>query len=192
MIFPIYVYGHLVLRKITGNIDKDYKDLQQFIADMFETMYDSDGIGLASPQVGKSIRLFVVDTTTLNDDDSLLKDFKKVFINPQILERTGEITPFNEGCLSIPGIREDVSRESKIRISYYDGDFNFYDEWYDGILSRIIQHEYDHLDGVLFTDHLAPLKKRLLKNKLNGISKGKFDVDYKTILPGKKNRMKKN
>ena len=186
MIFPIYVYGHPVLRKVTGNIDKDYKNLQQFVADMFETMYVSDGIGLASPQVGKSIRLFVVDTTTLKDKDPLLKDFKKVFINPQILERTGEKSPFNEGCLSIPGIREDVSRESKIRISYYDRDFNFYDELYDGILSRVMQHEYDHLDGILFTDHLAPLKKRLLRNKLNGISKGKFDVDYKTILPGKK------
>ena len=186
MIFPIYVYGHPVLRKVTGNIDKDYKDLQQFIADMFETMYDSDGIGLASPQAGKSVRLFIVDTTPLEDKDPLLKDFKKVFINPSIIERTGEITPFNEGCLSIPGIREDISRESKIRISYYDRDFNFYNEWYDGVLSRIIQHEYDHLDGILFTDHLAPLKKRLLRNKLNGISKGKFDVDYKTVLPGKK------
>ncbi len=177
-----------MLRKVTGNIDKDYKDLQQFIADMFETMYDSDGIGLASPQAGKSVRLFIVDTTPLEDKDPLLKDFKKVFINPLILERTGEITPFNEGCLSIPGIREDISRESKIRISYYDRDFNFYNEWYDGVLSRIIQHEYDHLDGILFTDHLAPLKKRLLRNKLNGISKGKFDVDYKTVLPGKKKR----
>ncbi len=175
-----------MLRKVTGNIDKDYKDLQQFIADMFETMYDSDGIGLASPQAGKSVRLFIVDTTPLEDKDPLLKDFKKVFINPLILERTGEITPFNEGCLSIPGIREDISRESKIRISYYDRDFNFYNEWYDGVLSRIIQHEYDHLDGILFTDHLAPLKKRLLRNKLNGISKGKFDVDYKTVLPREK------
>lgn len=191
MIFPIYVYGHPVLRKVTGNIDKDYKDLQQFIADMFETMYDSDGIGLASPQAGKSVRLFIVDTTPLEDKDPLLKDFKKVFINPLILERTGEITPFNEGCLSIPGIREDISRESKIRISYYDRDFNFYNEWYDGVLSRIIQHEYDHLDGILFTDHLAPLKKRLLRNKLNGISNGKFDVDYKTVLPGKKKRRMK-
>lgn len=186
MVFPIYVYGHPVLRKVTGNIDKDYKDLQQFIADMFETMYDSDGIGLAAPQTGKSVRLIVIDTTSIKDEDPSLKDFKKVFINPLILERTGEITPFNEGCLSIPGIREDVSRESKIRISYYDRDFNFYNEWYDGVLSRIIQHEYDHLDGILFTDHLAPLTKRLLRNKLNGISKGKFDVDYKTVLPAKK------
>ena len=112
MIFPIYVYGHPVLRKVTGNIEKDYKDLQQFIADMFETMYESDGIGLAAPQVGKSVRLFVVDATSLKDEDPSLKDFKKEFINPLILERTDEITPFNEGCLSIPGIREDVSRES--------------------------------------------------------------------------------
>jgi len=186
MIFPIYVYGHPVLRKVAGNIEKDYKDLPQFIDDMFETMYVSDGIGLAAPQVGKSVGLFVIDATSIEDEDPALKDFKKAFINPQILERSGEITPFNEGCLSIPGIREDVSRESKIRISYYDSDFNFYDEWYDGILSRVIQHEYDHLDGILFTDHLAPLKKRLLRNKLNGISKGKFDVDYKTVLPGKK------
>ena len=186
MIFPIYVYGHPVLRKVTGNIDKDYKDLQQFIENMFETMYESDGIGLASPQVGKSVRLFVIDASLLEDEDPSLKDFKKEFINPFILERTDEITPFNEGCISIPGIREDVSRESKIRITYYDRDFNFYDEWYDGVLARIIQHEYDHLNGILFTDHLASLKKRLLRNKLNEISKGKFDVDYKTILPGKK------
>ena len=157
---------------------------------MFETMYESDGIGLASPQVGKSVRLFVIDASLLEDEDPSLKDFKKEFINPFILERTDEITPFNEGCISIPGIREDVSRESKIRITYYDRDFNFYDEWYDGVLARIIQHEYDHLDGILFTDHLASLKKRLLRNKLNGISKGKFDVDYETVLPGKRVRSK--
>lgn len=185
MILPVYVYGHPALRKVTRNIDKDFKGLNGFLDDMFETMYDSDGIGLAAPQVGKSVRLFVVDATSLEDEDPSLKDFKKEFINPQILERTGEISPFSEGCLSIPGIREDVSRESKIRISYYDRDFNFYDEWYDDIPSRIIQHEYDHLDGILFTDRLSPLKKRLLKNKLNGITKGKFDVDYQTVLPGK-------
>lgn len=187
MIFPVYVYGHPVLRKVAGDIDKDFKNLKGFLEDMYETMYASDGIGLAAPQIGKSLRLFVIDATSLEDEDPALKDFKKEFINPQIIERTGEITPFNEGCLSLPGIREDVSRESGIRITYYDKDFNFYDEWYEGVPSRIIQHEYDHLDGILFTDLLAPIKKRLLKSKLTGITKGKFDVDYQTVLPGNKN-----
>lgn len=185
MILPVYVFGHPILRKVAGEIDKDFNNLKQFIEYMFETMSESDGIGLAAPQVGKSVRIFIVDATSLEDKDPSLKNFKKVFINPIIMERTGEITPFNEGCLSIPGIREDISRESEIRITYYDTDFNFYDELYNGVPSRIIQHEYDHLDGILFTDRVAPLKKRLLKNKLSGISKGKFDVDYKTVLPGK-------
>lgn len=186
MIFPVYVYGHPVLRKLAKEIDEDYNDLDQFIKDMFETMYISDGIGLASPQVGRSIRLFIIDASPLEDEDPSFSDFKKVFINPQIIEKTGDKSNFNEGCLSIPNLREEVSREPDIRIQYYDEDFNFYDEVYSGTISRVIQHEYDHLEGVLFTDRVSPIRKRLLKGKLTGISKGKFEASYKTILPNNK------
>lgn len=186
MIFPVCVYGHPVLRKLAREIDEDYKDLDQFIKDMFETMYISDGIGLASPQVGKSIRLFIIDASPLEDEDPVFSDFKKVFINPQIIEKKGDKSNFNEGCLSIPNLREEVAREPEIRIQYYDEDFNFYDEVYSGTISRVIQHEYDHLEGILFTDRVSPIRKRLLKGKLTGISKGKFEASYKTILPNNK------
>lgn len=186
MIFPVCVYGHPVLRKLAREIDEDYKDLDQFIKDMFETMYISDGIGLASPQVGKSIRLFIIDASPLEDEDPAFGDFKKVFINPQIIEKKGDKSNFNEGCLSIPNLREEVAREPEIRIQYYDEDFNFYDEDYSGTISRVIQHEYDHLEGILFTDRVSPIRKRLLKGKLTGISKGKFEASYKTILPNNK------
>ena len=179
MIYPIVVYGSPILRKVSQEIDKDYPDLQQFIADMWETMYFSDGVGLAAPQVGKSVRLFVIDGSSMEEDDPKLKDFKKVFINPKIVENTGKEWAFSEGCLSLPQIREDVFRQEKVHIQYYDEDFNFHDETYDGIAARVIQHEYDHLDGVLFIDHLAPLKKKLLKGKLNAITKLKVDVKYK-------------
>ncbi len=175
-----------MLRKLAREIDEDYKDLDQFIKDMFETMYISDGIGLASPQVGKSIRLFIIDASPLEDEDPAFSDFKKVFINPQIIEKKGDKSNFNEGCLSIPNLREEVAREPEIRIQYYDEDFNFYDEVYSGTISRVIQHEYDHLEGILFTDRVSPIRKRLLKGKLTGISKGKFEASYKTILPNNK------
>ena len=186
MVYPIVIYGHPVLRKRARELQQDEEGLQEFISDMWETMYASDGLGLAAPQVGKSVRLFVIDADSLSDNDPSLKGFKKTFINPQIIERNGEISPFNEGCLSIPNIREDVVREPGIRIRYYDENFELHDEYYDGIASRIIQHEYDHLEGILFTDLVQPLKKRLLKNKLNAISKGKFEATYKTILPKKR------
>jgi peptide deformylase len=186
MIYPVVVYGHPVLRRKSRDIKKDEEGLKTFIEDMWETMYVSDGIGLAAPQVGKSVRLFVIDAQSLADDDPSLKGFKKTFINPQIVEKKGDITPFNEGCLSIPNIREDVERESGIRIQYYDEEFNHYDEEYDGVVARIIQHEYDHLEGILFTDLVPSLRKRLLKNKLNAISKGKFDASYRTVPPKKK------
>ncbi len=182
MIFPVSIIGSNVLRKVAKDIDKDYKDLSKFIDDMFETMYDSDGVGLAAPQVGKSVRLVVIDATTLEEDDSTLKDLKKVMINAQITERSGELVSMEEGCLSIPGIREDVKREDKIRIEYCDENFEFHDEYYEGIAARIIQHEYDHLDGVLFTDKISPLRKRIIKGKLQAISKGKFDAHYKVRL----------
>lgn len=186
MIYPIVVYGHSVLRKVARDIDENFENLEEFIEDMFETMNDSEGIGLASPQVGKDIRLFVVDASPLEEDEPELKDFRKVFINPQIVERTGDKSNFNEGCLSIPNIREEVIREPEIRIHYYDENFKFYDEVYQGVASRIIQHEYDHLDGILFTDKVSPIKKRLLRGKLQAISKGKFEVSYKTKLPNNK------
>lgn len=186
MTYPILVYGHDVLRKVSEEIDKDYPGLNQIINDMFETMYKSDGLGLAAPQIGKSIRIFVIDGSPLSEEEPELADFKKVFINADIVEKNGEFELMNEGCLSIPNLREEVNRESHIRIKYYDENWKFHDEIYNGYLARVIQHEYDHLDGILFTDKVSPLKKKLIKSKLTAISKGKFDVDYKTILPGRK------
>jgi peptide deformylase len=182
MIRPVYIYGSPVLRKVAESITPDYPELDSLIDDLFETMYHSDGIGLAAPQVGLSIRIFVIDGSPLEEDDPQLKDFKKVFINPTIIERFDEKKLYNEGCLSIPKIREDVERESKIRIQYYDRDFKPHDEVYGGVAARIIQHEYDHLEGILFTDRVSPLRRQLLKGKLLAISKGKFQVDYKYKL----------
>jgi peptide deformylase len=186
MIYPIVIYGHPILRKVAEEIDQDYEGLAQFIDDMFETMYHAEGLGLAAPQVGKSIRLFVIDGKPAADDEPALAEFKKVFINAHITERSGDLVPMSEGCLSIPGLREEINRESHIRINYYDQNWNFHDEVYEGYKARIIQHEYDHLDGVLFPDKVSPLRKRLLKSKLTAISKGKFEADYRTILPGQK------
>lgn len=186
MTYPIVVYGHTVLRKIAEEIDINDPGINQIIDDLYETMYNSEGIGLAAPQIGKSIRLFVIDGSAASDDEPKLEGFKKAFINPKIIEKNGDHAIMNEGCLSIPNIREEVNRESHIRITYYDENGEFHDEVYDGYPARIIQHEYDHLDGILFTDKVSPLRRRLLKGKLNAISKGKFEADYKTILPGRK------
>jgi peptide deformylase len=186
MTYPIVIYGHPILRKVAVDIDKDYPDVNQIINDLFDTMYHSEGLGLAAPQIGKSIRIFVIDGAPVAEDEPELADFKKVFINAHISEKNGELLPMNEGCLSIPAIREEVKRESHIMISYYDENWEYHDEVFDGYKARIIQHEYDHIDGILFTDRINPLKRRLIKGKLNDISKGKFEVDYKTILPGQK------
>jgi peptide deformylase len=186
MIYPIVVYGHPVLRKVAEGIEKDYPNLNQIIADLFETMYHSEGLGLAAPQIGKSIRIFVIDGKPVAEEEPSLADFKKVFINAQITEKCGDFQLMNEGCLSIPHLREEVNRESHIRIKYYDENWEYHNEVYDGYKARIIQHEYDHLDGILFTDKVSPLRKRLIKSKLTAISKGKFEADYKTILPGQK------
>lgn len=173
-------------------IDENYPDLKQLIADMFETMYAASGVGLAAPQIGKSIRLFIVDGSPFADDEEDdpkaegMEDFKKVFINPIIEEEVGEEWGFNEGCLSIPKIREEVYRKEKVTISYYDENWQLKEETYEGYAARIIQHEYDHVEGVLFTDRLSPLKKRLLTKKLQNISKGDIDVDYKMKFPLKK------
>ncbi|HEY0030499.1 MAG TPA: peptide deformylase [Bacteroidia bacterium] len=199
MILPIVAYGDPVLRKLGEEISKDYPGLDQLIKDMFETMYASSGVGIAAPQVGKAIRLFLVDTTPFvsgeredSDEDEysaeereLLGNFKKIFINPQIIEEEGKEWAFSEGCLSIPKIREDVYRLPKIRIQYYDEHFKFHEESYEGIAARVVQHEYDHIEGKLFTDRISPLRRRLLKGKLTDISKGKVKVTYKMRFPNK-------
>jgi peptide deformylase len=179
MIYPVFLYGSPVLRKVSTDIPENYPELDELISSLFETMYHSDGIGLAAPQIGKSLRIFVIDASPLKEDDPSLEDFKKVFINPRILSYEGEVEKYNEGCLSIPDIREDVEREAAIMIRYCDRDFVYRDEYFEGISARIIQHEYDHLEGRLFTDIISPLKKRLLKRKLTSISKGKVDVKYR-------------
>jgi peptide deformylase len=185
MIYPIVVYGDPVLRQKAKDI-KEGTDLTQLIADMHETMQAASGIGLAAPQIGKSIRLFVVDATSFekeSDDEQDMSDFKKAFINPQILEEEGEPWMFEEGCLSIPNLRENVSRPETVRIRYYDENWKLHEEEYDGMKARIIQHEYDHIEGKLFIDYLTPFKKRLLKGKLTDISKGKVDAEYRIAVP---------
>jgi len=179
MILPIYVYGSPVLKKVAEDITPDYEGLTDFLKDLWETMYHADGVGLAAPQVGKSVRVFVIDAKGFADEDERLADFKKTFINTRILERSGEPYPFNEGCLSLPGLREDVYREPKIKIKYQDENFVEHVEEFDGVAARIIQHEYDHLDGNLFVDRLSSLKKRLVRGKLAAMAKGKFSADYR-------------
>ncbi|HON18837.1 MAG TPA: peptide deformylase [Salinivirgaceae bacterium] len=179
MIYPIVVAGSPVLRKKAEEIDKNYPDLNRIIANMFETMETAEGVGLAAPQVGLSIRLFVIDASPFADENPDLKDFRKVFINPRIIEESGEEWYFNEGCLSVPGLREDVLRKSNVRITYFDENWQQHDETFSGIAARIIQHEYDHLEGILFTDRVSSLKKQLIKRKLIDISKGNVTVKYK-------------
>lgn len=193
MVLPIVAYGDPVLRKVGKNIEKDYPKLDALIANMFESMYNASGVGLAAPQIGLPIRLFIVDASPFSEDDELsekersaLEGFKKVFINAQIKEEVGKDWIFNEGCLSIPDIREDVTRKDTITISYVDDNFEEHTETYDGILARIIQHEYDHIEGVLFTDKLSSLKKRLLKGRLGNISKGNIKIDYRMRFPNMK------
>lgn len=193
MILPIIAYGDPVLRKKAAAINKDYPELKKLIANMWETMYNASGVGLAAPQIGLPIRIFLVDTTPFSNDEDLTKEeqtvlngFKKVFINAKIEEETGEEWAFNEGCLSIPDIREDVNRKGTIKISYQDENFITHTETFDGLLARVIQHEYDHIEGVLFTDKLSSLKKRLLKNRLEKITKGKIRIEYKMRFPNPK------
>ena len=178
MIRPVFVYGSPVLRKVAAEIAPDYPNLKELISDMFDTMYHSEGIGLAAPQIGISIRLFVIDASPLQEDYPNLKDFKKVFINPTIVLRSGDLTLYNEGCLSLPQLREDVQRENVIVIDYLDEDFNPQHEQFEGIAARIIQHEYDHLEGILFTDRVSTLRRQLLRGKLNSIARGRFSASY--------------
>ena len=185
MLLPIIAYGHPVLKRKAEVINKDYPKLLELINDMFETMYNANGVGIAAPQIGLSVRLFIVDTNPFSEDESLsdedrseLKSFKKTFINPEILDENGDEWSFEEGCLSIPNIRESVLRQESIKIQYFDENFNKHIESYNGLLARVIQHEYDHIEGILFTDKLSSFKKQLLKKKLLKISSGKLSFDY--------------
>ncbi|WP_026210261.1 peptide deformylase [Flexithrix dorotheae] len=185
MIYPIYAYGSPVLKKEARDIEKDGDvDVKQLAEDMFETMYAASGVGLAGPQIGLDLRIFVVDAEPMDEEN--LQGFKKVFINAQILEETGDDWGFEEGCLSIPNIREEVIRPEKVKINYFDENWEEHTEEFDGLAARVIQHEYDHIDGILFTDHLSAFKKRLLKGKLVNISKGKVKHDYKMKFPVRK------
>jgi len=183
MKYPVTVYGDPLLRKKAETIGKDFEGLKEVIGNMWETMYSSDGVGLAAPQVGKSIRLFLVDATSGASDEPALEDFRKVFINPEIIETKGEEWVMNEGCLSLPEIREDVKRPDIVRMKYLDENFDLHEEAFSGFAGRIIQHEYDHLEGVLFIDHIAPLRKRLLKSKLRAIATGKITPPYRIKVP---------
>ncbi|TYP98814.1 peptide deformylase [Tenacibaculum adriaticum] len=193
MILPIVAYGDPVLRKVGKEIDKEYPQLEKLIADMKETMYKASGVGLAAPQIGKDIRLFVIDASPFANDEDLdvqerafLEGFNRVFINPQILKEEGDEWLFNEGCLSIPDVREDVWRQETITIEYQDEEFNKHKEVLTGLAARVFQHEYDHIEGVLFTDKLSSLKKRLIKKKLENISKGKINAEYRMRFPNLK------
>jgi peptide deformylase len=192
MILPIVAYGDAVLKKEAVEIEKGYEGLQDLIDDMFETMYEASGVGLAAPQIGQSIRMFIVDGSPFAEEDDEespdpraagLFGFKKVFINPIIEEESGEEWAFSEGCLSIPDIREDVYRKERILVSYYDEKWNLKEETFEGFAARIIQHEYDHIEGILFTDRISPLKKRLLTKRLSNISKGEIKVNYRMKFP---------
>lgn len=184
MIYPIVMYGDPVLRQRAKNIEPN-TDIKQLVEDMFETLEAANGIGLAAPQIGKSLRLFIVDGTGIEDEPGMA-DFRKVFVNPEMVDESGTPWEFEEGCLSIPNIREKVSRKGEVRIRYYDENWNVSEEVYDGMKARIIQHEYDHIEGKMFIDYLTPLKKRLLKGKLADISKGKVETEYRIMAPVKR------
>jgi len=193
MILPVVAYGDPVLRKVAVEIDKDYPDLEMLISNMKETMYNASGVGLAAPQIGKAIRIFLIDASPFAEDEDLsekdrkvLKEFNKVFINAKIIKEEGDEWAFNEGCLSIPDVREDVYRKPTITIEYLDENFKKHTEVLDGLAARVFQHEYDHIDGILFTDKLSSLKKRLIKKKLENISKGKVRADYRMRFPNAK------
>ena len=195
MILPIVAYGDPVLKKKAKDITPEYPEFENLLNNMHETMYNASGVGLAAPQVGLPIRLFLVDTSPFAEDDELteeeqeeLKNFKQVFINAEILEEKGDEWPFNEGCLSIPDVREDVFRKPKITITYQDENFKTHTNEFDGLIARVIQHEYDHIEGILFIDKLSSLKKRLIKGRLTNISKGKINIDYKMRFPNQKKR----
>ena len=184
MILPIYTYGQPVLRKVARDIDSSYPELEKLITDMWDTLASSEGIGLAAPQIGLDIRLVVIDLDVLKDDMPEYEGFKKVFINPHIIERDeSETSSSEEGCLSLPAIHEKVVRPTRIHVQYMDKDFNTYDEWVDGYLARVMQHEFDHLEGMMFIDRLTPLRKQLIKSKLRALLQGRFRCGYKVKTP---------
>lgn len=182
MILPIYIYSHPILRANCQDIDADYEGLSDLILNMFETMKNAHGIGLSAPQIGLSINLFIIDLSLYAEEDASFLDMKEVFINPEIIEESGEVLLHNEGCLSIPGVREDVERKSVVKVKYLDQDFIERVIEISGIFARVFQHEYDHLNKTLFIDHLSPIRKNIVNRKLNSISKGKFKEHYPTIL----------
>jgi peptide deformylase len=185
MILPVTAFGDPVLRKMTNDISTDYPDLKELIASMFETMYHANGVGLAASQIGLPIRLFILDTAQLKEEDKKVKEpgIKQVFINATMLNEQGDPWSYEEGCLSIPGIRENVIRRPEIEIEYLDENFEYQRSTFDKVTARVIQHEYDHMNGVLFTDHLKPLKKKLLKRRLGMITKGEIEVKYRMRFP---------
>ncbi len=185
MIYPIIAYGDPVLKKETRDVEEGEVDIKELVSDMFETMYEANGVGLAAPQIGKDLRVFVIDSTPLEDEGEEHLGVKKAFINATIVEETGKKWVFEEGCLSIPGIREDVYRRENLTIHYFDENWEEHEEAYSGIQARIIQHEYDHVEGVLFTDYLSTIKKRLIKKRLLNISKGIVDTDYRMKFPAR-------
>ena len=180
MILPIYLYGQTVLRNVTEDITPDYPELQQLIQNMFETLQQAEGIGLAAPQIGLPIRLVIIDLDPLAEDFPEYKDFRKVYINAHIIETSDETDSMEEGCLSLPGIHEKVTRPTRIRVQYADENFNEHDEWVDGYLARVMQHEFDHLEGKVFVDRLSPLRRQMNKNRLMNLLKGKAHCTYKT------------
>lgn len=179
MILPIYIYGLPVLRKPTEEIERDYEGLQQLLKDMFETLRKSEGVGLAAPQVGLPIRVAVVDLDIMSDDQPEFKGYLKAFINPYIEESAGEIVSYEEGCLSFPGIHEKINRPDKVRVTWYDENFEFHDEWFEGFPARVLQHELDHLNGKCFIDRMSPLRRQMNRSRLNALVTGKFNCDYK-------------
>ncbi len=179
VVMPIVAYGNAILKKRAEDIGRDYPGLDKLLMDMYATLEATNGVGLAAPQVNLAIRLFITDGSGYDEEEQGLKAFRKVFINPVLLEESGEGWDFNEGCLSIPGIREDVRRQPVVRIRYFDERWKEHEETFSGIAARIIQHEYDHIEGVLFTDRLTPFRRRLLQGRLNDIARGKVDVDYR-------------
>lgn len=183
MVLPIVAYGDKVLREKCEDVDFSKEELDALLEDMYETMYAAEGVGLAAPQVGKNIRVFIVDAEPFEDEEPELKGFKKAFINPKIVEETGDEWSFKEGCLSIPGIRENVTRNSDIKIKYLNEDLKEEEAVFSGLAARVIQHEYDHIEGVLFIDKISPMKKRLIKGKLNDIAKGKVRINYRMRFP---------
>jgi peptide deformylase len=182
MILPVYVYGSAILKKEAQAVTKEYPELKELIANMWDTLHNAEGVGLAAPQVGRGIRLLVIDASPFGEDDPAAANFKRLMINPEIIEFSAEQWSFNEGCLSIPEVRENVIRPKRILVRYLDEDFTEHEEWLDGIPARITQHEYDHVEGIVFTERLSPIRRKLIAGRLQNIARGKTGADYKTKI----------